>query len=311
VPEKPTADEAPARLVQAIRDIVGTPGTVQPPIKHSVWDALFLLLLTANLAFVIFLVPKEWIEGPHWDLLKEAMPVVGGGLFVLVASWYKDWTVRMCQSKVFRVSQIALSIVFSFSLWVRWLPVRPQIDPSDGAKIFVDDRNKEYASGQLIPLSLKSHFFRVQWENDEGKAYKPFKREMTWRQTLLAAFGGEQPHWAHSYKVEFSCVWPQGKRTAAEQTKGIGVRIVPIHWPLFDRGFLKSEAAEHSLQTDPSGSLIFHLPETDEPFGATRLPMGDYTVTPFKSGCKEGPSQPLYLKADLESPVEFEALKCD
>jgi len=312
--ETTATDEASAKLVEAIREIVAQSGNAPPApaaaeLKPGFWNVLILLLLTANVAFIVYLIPKEKIEGPHWDLLKDAIPVVGGGFFVVVASWYKDWTVRLCQSPIFRVSQIALSAIFCFSIWLPWLPVHVRIDPPE-ARILVDEGSEELDPSQTIWLSLKPHTFHIKWWEDQGGTGKLFERKLTLIRTLLAAFGGEQPRWAHLYPVHFHCAKKpgSGETVNLSQMEGVSVRIVPDPDSRFDEEFLNKDLFLLRLQRGPSGSLIFTLPATGDPLDSTDLPKGTYSFTPFKRGFKDGPTQQLSVGSP-ELKVEFEPLQ--
>jgi hypothetical protein len=305
--ENSTVDDASAKLAEAIREVIretGGPTASQEAAggaTPSLANAFFLVLLIANLAFLISLVPSHWMEGPHWDLLKEAIPAIGGSLFVVTTSWYKDWTLRMCGRRSFRISQAALSLVFAFSLWVPWLHIHPQIEPLD-AQIFVDDEKEARDVSKPMWLSMKPHSFAVEWTpwSAEPKESRTRNFQLSWRELLHAAFWSEQPRWAMCYKVRF----------ISESTPGIKVRIVPDKQSRFDREFLKNDLAEHSLQSEPDGSLVYSLPSTEDMAGATQLPAGHYIVTPIKSGCKEGTSKPLVVNHDSDKSASFPLLQC-
>jgi len=300
--EDSTIDRAAAKLAEAVRDMIReTPGLAEgteDAANPGLWNVFFLLLLIANLAFLIYLIPANWIEGPHWELLGNAIPAVGGSLFVIVASWYKNWTLRITQMLAFRISQAVLSIVFVFSLWIPWLPIHPLVEPSD-ARVQVDD-DPEWRMSKRIWLSMKPHSFivrRTEWNGESGKNERKFR--LTWRALLRAALWGEQPHWALCYKVMFK-----------SETAGIKVRIVPDPNSRFDTEFLKQGLAEHSLQEGPDNSLIFSLPSSEATLGATQLPVGHYKVTPFKVGCKDGPFREASVGPASDKPASFVKLQC-
>jgi hypothetical protein len=291
-------------FAEAVRGIIRDAGINPGPAQDAedganpgVWNVVFLLLLIANLAFAIYLIPSRWMEGPHWDLLGKAIPAVGGSLFVIVASWYKSWTLKICKSAIFRISQVGLSVVFLFSLWIPWLRIQPVIAPGN-AQVLVDEESDARKLGQSIWLSMKAHSFRVRdWPS--GKLHER-KFELTRKELLQAAFWGEQPHWALCYKVKFS-----------SGTAGFKVRIVPDRASGFDKEFLKDWLPEHSLQMGLDNSLIFVLPSPEDSSGGTQLPMGKYKVVPFKSGCHDGGSQDLTVGPESNELMAFVDLKCD
>lgn len=305
--ENSTVDEASAKLAEAIREIIRETGGPAAPQEAtdaatpSLANAFFLVLLIANLAFIISLVPNHWMEGPHWELLKEAIPAIGGSLFVVTTSWYKEWTLRICRMHSFRITQAALSLVFAFSLWVPWLHVHPLIEPLD-AQIFVDDEKEARDVSKPMWLSMKPHSFAVEWMpwSAEPKESRTRNFQLSWREVLHASLWGEQPRWTMCYKVGF----------VSETTPGIKVRIVADKHSRFDKEFLKNDLAKHSLQEEPDGSLVYSLPSAEDMAGGTQLPSGRYIVTPIKTGCREGMPQELVVDHDSEKSVSFPLLQC-
>jgi len=304
MPEDSAMDQASAKLAEAVRGIIresgvstGTARNTEDTANPGLWNVFFLLLLISNLAFTVYLIPTKLMEGPHWELLGKAIPAVGGSLFVIVASWYKSWTLRVCKTSTFRISQAALSIIFLFSLWIPWLRVQPRIDPLD-AQVLVDDETEPRNVSAPMWLSMKPHSFRVRiWQSG-----KPRERKfgLTRKELLQASFWGEQPRWAMCYKVKFS-----------SGTPGIKVRIVSDPAFGFDKDFLRNWLPEHSLQMGPDNSLIFILPSAEDSSGGTQLPMGKYKVIPFKGGCQDGESQDLTVGPESDKPTTFMDLKCD
>lgn len=304
MPENSPIDDASAKLAEAVRGIIREAGVSTGPARGmedaanpGPWNVFFLLLLIANLAFAIYLIPTKWMEGPHWELLGKAIPAVGGSFFVIIASWYKTWTLNVCRTPIFRISQAVLSIVFLFSLWIPWVRIRPRIEPL-GAEVLVDDEAEGRNLSKPLKLTMKPHLFTVR-NRQSGKLHER-KFKLTRMELLQATFESEQPHWALCYKVKFT-----------SGTLGYKVRIIPYPLSGFDGDFLNNWLSEHSLQKGEGNSLVFSLPSPKDSSGGTQLPMGKYKVVAFKDGCNDGDSQDLSVGPQSDDPLKLADLKCD
>jgi hypothetical protein len=302
--ETSKAEEASAKLLEAIREIVSETTGTRPQrnpggaVKGVLWNVFFLSLFVANLSFLVFLIPIEWVEGPHWDLLKEAIPVVGGSFLVVIASWYNDWTLRVCQGTIFRIIQVVLITIFFLALWIPWLPIHLNVEPQD-AGVFVDNEiDPRTDFSEAIWLSLKPHSFRVKWQL-WSQASPEYSFRLSMWDTARAAFGGPKPRFVPRYRVKFT-----------SDTPGIRIRIMPDIKSTFSKDFLKHELATHSLQASQDGGLIFFMPAADETEGATQIPFGHYSVIPVKDGCRVGLSKDLIVGPDLANSIQFETLEC-
>jgi len=314
--EQSAQSDSAARLIEAIRAVVAEGGgfaasPTKPEIATQSPGALnifFFVLLIVNLVFLVALIPTNLLEELHWDLLKELIPIVGGSFFVVFASWYQDLTLKIVRSKIFRAVDVCFSLWFLIFL-MPWVHITPNIQPVDAqTRYFRDDDRRPIDPDKPILVSLKAHTFTVEWSaGDDGKSDPP--RDPTQKRTFKMDFwqlfiAGINERHAHPY-------WPRlyTLQVQIKQTPGIQVKIVGVNGTSFDPDFLASDLRQYSLQKQVDGSMTLTLPNWVDPEWPILLPVGQYTMTPYKQGCTSGNPKAVLVGPGQPSLVEFAQLE--
>jgi hypothetical protein len=272
---------AAAKLDEAINELVAkkvremVPGAVVPAQPRVPFiNVFFLLLTTLNLAFLIYLTPSDWLQGPHWDLLSKVVPAFGGTFLAVVAAWYKDRLLAMVEERPFRITMAVLSVIFILMIWLPWLPIRPIIGPPEETQIMKDDDQDPHPSDHRIWVPLRAHSFTIRRKEEANDHSRTLKLGL-W-EVVAAALGRDERRWVLCYPVNFD-----------SNMKGYSIRIQPVDPGRLDRDF-REHAYEHGLMMQPDNSLILRV--GDEMTGGTAvLPFGLFRMTPFKQkGCQDG-----------------------
>src|SRR5271169_718277 len=88
--------------------------------EEPTWqDGFWLLVLIANIALVVSLVPEQVWKNPVFDVPGKILPWVGGGTFVLGATWFRERLLAFSRRRAFKIV-MACALVPLLILHVRF-----------------------------------------------------------------------------------------------------------------------------------------------------------------------------------------------
>jgi len=293
---------------------VGKLEDTAPAAKPDRWDVVFLLVGVVNVAFLVWMVPVATLNDERIKFLKELVPWVFGGLFVLVTSWFHGTILTLSRNRIFRIIDIILVLVLAGLMAP--LVALPVLLPTD-AYLSVGDENADpidLTKTYRVSL-LKEHTYYLNKEY-EGEPL-PYKRHFKatgwdiWQERL----NNSQLSWSLLYPVKITA------------PRGIQITITREE-SAFDQSFLGSEnLGKLFLRKTPDTkdqsihAVQFLMPKTVD-IETTRLPMGRYRLQsdsrrckvkvcdakqPDKrppDGCKASP-QPDSLRIDLKDQIRY------
>ena len=261
-------------LVEAIRGLVREelkrppppPAAAQPPTWR---DAFWLLVLVTDVVLFVGLLPEKGWNNPALEIIGKVLPWLGGGTFVLGATWFHDRLLAFSRSRASKM-MLAYGFVPLLMFNVRFVPLWPTVEPS-GSLFYVDDILQKPDLGQVgfqgesrIGLRLAHHTFKIL--PHETSSTKERTIEWSWPRLLKFGPGSHQPQWSLIYPLTIV-------------TDGAGCKVT----------ISKFEPKEQ-LDTDFYDSRVrrvadcleFEPKDTSE---TIELPMGKYRLRVEKTGC--------------------------
>jgi hypothetical protein len=260
-------------LVEALRELVREElKRPPPPTIHErppTWrDGFWLLVFIVDVVLLVALIPETWWNDPALEIVGKILPALGGGTLILGATWFRERLLAFSRSRVFMVT-MASALLPLVLLQVRFVPLRPRVDPQQ-ATIYVDgDKPKEdvhsFDGQHAIRLRLRNHTFKIQRQLGGGKVEERAPFEWSWRRLLWAWLRDNQPQWGLIYPLRITtdgepCTVHISMSNPQEQLDT-------------DFEYPELEKSGNSLQFTPK----FNTVEID-------LPMGKYDVSLEKKG---------------------------
>src|SRR5215469_11446153 len=287
----PAASEA---LVEAIRALVRE--ELQKPLSPTIpkqpptWqDVVWLLVLVLNVVLFVALIPERWLKDPALAMVGKVLPWLGGGTFVLGTTWFQDRLLALSRSRRFKIVMASVMAPLVL-LQVRFIPLRPQIEPAD-SHFYVDGRLQEgYFHGDArIWVRLAGHKFEIAPYNKGGSATGR-TIEWGWPKVVKASMWSHQPKSGLIYPV-----------TITSDGKGCKVHIRTLNAKeQFDTDFFdeRLKPTQDSLEFEPKFN-------SDE----VKLPFGTYEVSLEKAGCQTI-RYPGSVEVPLNGSLDFGNMKC-
>lgn len=255
-----------AVLIDAIRALIreelkrpGPPGAEeQQPTWH---DGFWLLILLVNIVLLVGLVPEQWWKHPALEVPGKLLPWLGGGTFVLGASWFRHRLLAFSGSWAIKIVLVCILLPLLL-LHVPFISLQPKINPAD-LPFYVDglqSSKKDFRGQTAIWLRLASHTFKIHDTTNTNE------REIRWgwRHLLAVWWHGPQPHWALTYPV-----------LIVSDGAGCKVRIKEVNKEEIDSDFFELKRISSFLEFEPNN--------TSEKI---KLPSGTYEFSLDKHGCE-------------------------
>jgi hypothetical protein len=286
-----------AALVEAVRALVreelDRPAPPITPVQSPTWrDGFWLLVFVVNVVFFVDLIPEKWSKHPALEMLGRILPWLGGGTFVLGATWFRERLLAFSRSRRFMVTMAAACVPLLL-LQVRFVSLRPKIDPPD-SPFYVDGALQTPQQGTFqgqarIWLRLTGHAFKIQPHDSGGKTAER-AIEWGWTRLLGAWLGNHQPQWALVYPLTITtdgegCKVHIAKSNPKEQ----------LDTDFYDERLKK---ADDSLEFEPKDNS-----ET------IKLPMGTYEFSVEKKGC-ETLKPPGPVNVPSKEPLDLGTMTC-
>lgn len=281
-----TADAVSEAIRALVRDELNrsTPTRDSALRQKPTWqDGMWLLLLIANVVLVVDLVPQQWWKNPILEITGKVLPWIGGGTFVLGATWFRERLLEFSRKRTFKVA-MACGFVPLLMLHVRFIPLQPTINPTD-AQLYVDGVHYgSFHGNEKIRLRLWNHTFRIQPYDPASGNFRVI--DWTWRQLLAAWRDDNQPQWALIYPL-----------TIVSDGKGCTIHL--------QKKPLDSDFNDEHLKR--VGDHLDFLPNLTSEI--IYLPMGDYKISVDRAKCDTlTRSDPASVPSD--GTVELGAMKC-
>jgi len=311
--EKRTPSE---NLLEALKAYVGEVALTNPAAsaptggsgqKRATWLDIFIFLLFAcDLAMIVWSVPEEWLKSTQLEFARNVVPVLGGGLFTLVAAWYKEKALSWTGSIRFRLFQIPLT-AFAVILAVPILPVSVLPAPDD-AVLFVDNKD---APDHLRPcnhafrVTLHDHSFILNHQDDTRNASSE-QFDLKWTRLVALFFRGKP--------LELSMVYPF--RFTSMDTSGVSVQITRLSGPFAEDFRREDILKKYHLEpvNDKTLRITLQLPAGGEESSLpTHLPVGSYEAVSSKRGCEASERRSfevLAVQDSSRSELLLPELKC-
>lgn len=280
-------------LIDAIRALVqeelGRSAPSQAAERRPTWqDGFWLLVLISNIVLLFGLIPDQWWKDPVLEIPSKILPWLGGGTFVLGATWFRDRLLAFSRSRTIKTA-MACALVPLLLLHVPFVSLQPKIDPPD-LQFYVDgtQRKGSFQGQARIWLRLANHTFKIQPHDKSSTNERVI--DWSWKRLLGAWWEDQQPQWALTYPVTIV-------------TDGMGCKVQ-----------ISKANSEEQLDTDfydsrvkrVANSLEFEPNSTSE---IIKLPGGTYAMLVFKQKC-ETQKHSAPVKVPSDQGVEFEEMKC-
>ncbi len=251
--------------------------------KPTWQDGTWLLVLIVNVVLVVDLVPQQWWKNPVLEITGKVLPWLGGGTFVLGATWFRERLLAFSRKRSFKIA-MACGFAPLLVLHLPFVSLRPTIDPPD-AQLYVDGARKgSFHGNEKIQLRLWNHSFQIQPYNSASG--NPRVIDWSWRQLLTAWWKNEQPHWALIYPL-----------TIVSDGKGC---IIHLRKESLDKDF----SDEHLKRT---GDRLDFMPNLNSE--TINLPAGNYTISVDRPKC-ETLARPYPVSVPSDGTVELGEMKC-
>jgi hypothetical protein len=284
--------EAIAEAIRAIvREELKHPAPVkQPsPAEDPSWqDAFWLLILIANVIFVVGLVPETWWKSPFLDIPSKVLPWIGGGTFVLGVTWFRERLVKFSRQRKFK-AVMGVAFVPLLVLHIPFVTLYPRVDPPD-SHLYVDDKPKEgpFQGNKKISLKLRSHTFKIEPHDAGSTVGRPI--EWGWGSLLAAWLTNRNPKWVLIYPLTITsdgpgCTIRIGKSDSKE----------PLDTDFHDDALKKVANSWEFLPRKNSSRID--------------LPMGEYHIEVDKQGCDRW-VYPTPVKVPSPSAVDLGPMTC-
>jgi hypothetical protein len=275
-------------LAEAIRALVReelnrptpAPAPTTTPEQRPTWrDGVWLLILVVNVVLFVALIPKEWWHSPELEMPGKILPWIGGGTFILGATWFREHLIAFTRSRALKMTMVC-AIGPLVMLQVRFVSLRPRIDPLE-SHFYVDgtQQQQRFQGQTRIWLRLGGHKFRIQ-PHDSGTAATERNIEWGWTRLLGAWVANRQPQWALVYPLTITD--GDGCKVHIRKSKPKEVldsdffdeRLKPVadsleFEPKYTSDMVGLPAGTYEISAEKKGS------RTSKPFGQVEIPSSD------------------------------------
>jgi hypothetical protein len=287
IPDQVSSAEAVSKAIRAlVREELNksTPvSDIKTGPKPTWQDGAWLLILIVNAVLLVDVVPQEWWKNPGLEITSKVLPWLGGGTFVLGATWFREHILALSRKRFFKIT-MACSLAPLLVFHLPFVSLHPIVDPPD-AELYVDGVNKgSFHGSEKARLRLWNHRFQIQPYN--STSVPPRVIEWTWRRLMAAWWKNEQPHWALIYPV-----------TIVSEGKGC---VIHLRKESLDTDF----SDEHLKR---AGDHLDFAPNQNSE--QINLPAGIYTISVDRPRC-ETLIHPASVSVSSEEIIELAEMKC-
>lgn len=259
-------------------------------------DFWVMLVLLTDVVLVVLWIPEPVIrqlESVRIGLLKDVVPWLATGVFVLGAAWFQEQMVREIRRRRAAISA-HLFLAMMTLLHLPLTPVPLRVEP-ETAQLWIDGQKIPLGSGQAVMLPLRLYYLVELKE----RGVAPQQHALGLSTVLSAVFGGPRCHWALARSVHVSALEP-----------GMSVRFERSGSDSYPPDFLKAGSLQlQSLQREEGNDRAVTLDAPDDLHAVeVDLPYGEYSIVASKDGCESSRVE-LHVSAAADR-LDIPELKC-